>query len=240
MPGAIRLAGEAALRTGAGLVKIFCHPENRQLVFSGRPELMFCHELAADTLCWPDVLVAGPGLGLDEWGQQQWQHLLSYHGKMVVDADALNWLAQEPQVRHNWVLTPHPGEAARLLQCTSADVQSDRFAAVQELQHRYGGVVLLKGFGTLISDGKQIAICTEGNPGMASGGMGDVLSGIIAALLAQGLPLYDAACCGALLHGKAANEIAKEHGERGMLASDLFFWLQKLANPQRYQHGKKR
>ena len=238
MPGAIRLAGEAALRTGAGLVKIFCHPENRQLVFSGRPELMFCHELAEDTLCWPDVLVAGPGLGLDEWGQQQWQHFLSYHGKMVVDADALNWLAQEPQVRHNWVLTPHPGEAARLLQCASSDVQSDRFAAVQELQHRYGGVVLLKGFGTLISDGKQIAICTEGNPGMASGGMGDVLSGIIAALLAQGLPLYDAACCGALLHGKAANEIAKEHGERGMLASDLFFWLQKLANPQRYQHGK--
>ena len=157
---------------------------------------------------------------------------------MIVDADALNHLALHPQKRNNWVLTPHPGEAARLLQCSASDIQSDRFAAVQEVQHRYGGVVLLKGSGTLIFDGRQMAICTEGNPGMASGGMGDVLSGIIAALLGQGLSLFDAACCGAVLHGKAADMIAEQHGERGMLASDLFFWLPKLANPQRYQHGK--
>ena len=238
MPGAIRLAGEAALRAGAGLVRVFCHPDNQLLVFSGRPELMLCQRLTADALEWPDVLVAGPGLGVDEWSQQQWEKIISFQGRMVLDADGLNWLAQYPQFRANWVLTPHPGEAARLLHSTVADIQADRFAAIQELHHRYGGVVLLKGSGTLIFDGKQMAICTEGNPGMASGGMGDILSGIIAALLAQGLTLFDAACCGALLHGKAANEIAREQGERGMLASDLFFWLQKLVNPQRYQHGK--
>ncbi len=237
MPGAIRLAGEASLRTGAGLVKVFCHPENRQLVLSGRPELMSCHDLTKLNLQWPDVLVVGPGLGMEEWGREQWQSVADFSGYRVIDADGLNWLACHPGTHKNSVLTPHPGEAARLLQCTVADVQTDRFATVQELQHRYGGVVLLKGAGTLIYDGRQMAICTEGNPGMASGGMGDVLSGIIAALLAQGLSLFDAACCGALLHGKAASEVAKVHGERGMLASDLFFWLQKLANPQRYQHG---
>lgn len=237
MPGAIRLAGEASLRTGAGLVKVLCHPENRQLVFGGRPELMLCHELTNQNLQWPDVLVAGPGLGMEEWSRQQWQSVADFPGQMVVDADGLNWLAQNHRIQKNRVLTPHPGEAARLLQCSVADVQNDRFATIQELQHRYGGVILLKGFGTLIYDGRQMAICTEGNPGMASGGMGDVLSGIIAALLAQGLSLFDATCCGALLHGKAANEVAKVRGERGMLASDLFFWLQKLANPQGYQHG---
>ncbi len=199
---------------------------------------MLCQRLTTDVLEWPDVLVAGPGLGFNEWGKQQWDNFISFQGRMVLDADGLNWLAQYPQSRANWVLTPHPGEAARLLHSTVADIQADRFAAIQELHHRYGGVVLLKGSGTLIFDGKQMAICTEGNPGMASGGMGDILSGIIAALLAQGLMLFDAACCGALLHGKAANEIASEQGERGMLASDLFFWLQKLVNPQRYQHGK--
>lgn len=240
MPGAIRLAAEAALRTGAGLVKVFCHPENRPLVFAGRPELMFGRDLSGELIDWADVVVAGPGLGQEAWGLQQWQTLLAdaHCDHMIVDADALNHLALHPQKRNNWVLTPHPGEAARLLQCSASDIQSDRFAAVQEVQHRYGGVVLLKGSGTLIFDGRQMAICTEGNPGMASGGMGDVLSGIIAALLGQGLSLFDAACCGAVLHGKAADMIAEQHGERGMLASDLFFWLPKLANPQRYQHGK--
>ncbi|WP_051448950.1 bifunctional ADP-dependent NAD(P)H-hydrate dehydratase/NAD(P)H-hydrate epimerase [Tolumonas lignilytica] len=238
MPGAIRLAGEAALRSGAGLVRVFCHPDNRSLVFNGRPELMLCLALDPQALAWPDVLITGPGLGTDEWGQTVWQSLLSYNGHWVVDADGLNLLALTTQKRQNWILTPHPGEAARLLRCTIDDIQNDRFAAIQELQHRYGGVILLKGPGTLIYDGKQMAICTEGNPGMASGGMGDVLSGIIAALLAQGLSLFQAACCGALLHGKAANEVAKASGERGMLASDLFFWVQRLANPQRYQHGK--
>jgi ADP-dependent NAD(P)H-hydrate dehydratase / NAD(P)H-hydrate epimerase len=236
MPGAIRLAGEAALRSGAGLVRVYCHPDNRLFVFTGRPELMMSPDLLASTLAWPDVLVVGPGLGLDGWAETQWQQLMSYQNQMVVDADALNWLAQHPQSRNNWVLTPHPGEAARLLDTTTSDIQADRFTAIRALQHRYGGVVLLKGAGTLIFDGKQMVICSEGNPGMASGGMGDVLSGIIAALLAQGLTLFDAACCGALIHGKAANLVAIESGERGMLASDLFCWLHKLVNPQRYQH----
>jgi hydroxyethylthiazole kinase-like uncharacterized protein yjeF len=238
MPGAIRLAGEAALRTGAGLVRVYCHPDNQQLVFAGRPELMMCQDLSGSALAWPDVLVVGPGLGVDDWAEMQWHQLMSYQNQMVVDADALNWLAQHAQSRNNWVLTPHPGEAARLLHTSIADIQADRFAAIQALQHRYGGVVLLKGAGSLVFDGKQMVICSEGNPGMASGGMGDILSGIIAALLAQGLTPFDAACCGALIHGKAANLVAINDGERGMLASDLFCWLHKLVNPQRYQHEK--
>jgi ADP-dependent NAD(P)H-hydrate dehydratase / NAD(P)H-hydrate epimerase len=155
---------------------------------------------------------------------------------LVLDADALNILAagrvvREPK-RDNWVLTPHPAEAARLLGVTTADIQRDRFAAVQALQQRYSGVIVLKGAGTLVCgpDG-MIGLCTGGNPGMASGGMGDVLAGIIGGLLAQGLDPVDAARLGVCLHAEAADLAAAEHGERGLLASDLIAQLQPLVNP---------
>jgi NAD(P)H-hydrate epimerase len=150
---------------------------------------------------------------------------------MVIDADALNLLAQDPVSSANWILTPHPGEAARLLNCNTADVQSDRFAAAQTLQQRYGGVVVLKGSGTIIADNEgHIAVCDAGNPGMATGGMGDILTGIIAGFLAQGLSLGDAARLGVCLHATAADEAAIE-GERGLLASDLMPCLRRLVNP---------
>ncbi|MBP8159148.1 MAG: bifunctional hydroxymethylpyrimidine kinase/phosphomethylpyrimidine kinase, partial [Aeromonas sp.] len=142
----------------------------------------------------------------------------------------LNWLALCPRHQDNWVLTPHPGEAARLLGCSIADIAADRFAAVRRLQQRFGGVVLLKGAGSLIDDGKQIALCDEGNPGMASGGMGDLLSGIIAALLAQGWSAVEATRLGAVIHGEAA-DLAAADGERGMLASDLLPFIRRLVNP---------
>lgn len=233
MPGAIKLASEATLRTGAGLVKVFCHESNQMMVFVGRPELMLAQDLK-HTLAWSDVIVIGPGLGQDDWSRNAFHEVLQTDKKIVLDADGLSLLAESPSKRANWILTPHPGEAARLLQCQISDIQHDRFAAVQELQHRFGGVILLKGSGTLVCDGKRLVICTEGNPGMASGGMGDVLSGIIASLLGQGLNLYDAAFSGALIHGRAANIHADKCGERGMLASDLINCLQTLVNPQRY------
>ncbi len=129
------------------------------------------------------------------------------------------------------MLTPHPGEAARLLGCSSEDIQQDRFSAVAALQASYGGVCVLKGAGSLILDNEaSLALCSEGNPGMAIGGMGDALTGIIAGLIAQGFSLADASRLGVCLHAAAADEAARE-GERGLLASDLMPWLRKLANP---------
>jgi NAD(P)H-hydrate epimerase len=148
---------------------------------------------------------------------------------MVVDADALNLLAAESMQKKSWVLTPHPGEAARLLNCSTKEAQESRLQSVQALQKKYSGVVVLKGSGTLVADETRVAICTAGNPGMASGGMGDVLTGIIAGLIAQGLSIYDAARFGVQLHAQSA-DIAAEQGMRGMLASDLFTPLRKLVN----------
>jgi NAD(P)H-hydrate epimerase len=149
---------------------------------------------------------------------------------LVVDADALNLLAETPDRRGNWVLTPHPGEAARLLGVANAAIQRDRFAAAQALQARYGGVAVLKGAGTLVqTEGDRPTICTAGNPGMASGGMGDVLTGVIAGLISQKLELPDAARLGVWLHA-AAGDRAARNGERGLLASDLMPHLRTLAN----------
>jgi NAD(P)H-hydrate epimerase len=156
---------------------------------------------------------------------------LKHQNPMVVDADGLNWLANHPQHRDNWVLTPHPGEAARLLQADTKSIQADRFSAITQLQQRYGGTVVLKGAGTLIYDGQHpIAMCTDGNPGMASGGMGDILAGVIGGLLAQGLSTYDAACLGVLVHAMAADKAATDEGERGLLATDLLPYIRRLLN----------
>jgi NAD(P)H-hydrate epimerase len=148
-----------------------------------------------------------------------------------MDADALNLLAAEPQRRDDWLLTPHPGEAARLLECKPADVQADRITAANTLAQRYGGVVVLKGAGSIVAaaGNRPPSVCSQGNPGMASGGMGDVLTGLIAGLLAQGIDAVDAAELGVCLHG-AAGDLAAAHGERGLLASDLLGEIRPLLN----------
>ena len=133
----------------------------------------------------------------------------------------------EQRRRDNWVLTPHPGEAARLLGCSTAEVQADRFAAARSLQQTYGGVTVLKGNGSLVTDGSQLLLSDYGNPGMASGGMGDVLSGVIGALLAQRPTALEAAALGVCLHGAAA-DLAAEEGQRGLLASDLIPQMRAL------------
>lgn len=226
MSGAPRLCGEAALRAGAGLVTVATHPEHAAWLNLGAPELMV-HGVAEAggfeaAAARADVLALGPGLGQAPWGEALWQRALARAGPLVVDADALNLLARSPRRRDDWVLTPHPGEAARLLGVSAAEVEADRFAAVERLQARYGGVAVLKGAGTLVHAGtpRPSALCTDGNPGMATAGAGDVLTGIIAALLGQGLGPGDAAEVGVCLHGAAGDRAAAE-GARGLAARDL-------------------
>lgn len=223
--GAIRLAGEAALRSGAGLVSIATRTAHASLLNIGRPELM-CHAVEtpddlSDLLVKASVVVIGPGLGQDEWAISLLNKILASDKACVIDADALNLLAQSPVKRQNWLLTPHPGEAARLLGLSTADIAQDRFAAVKHIQTQYGGICILKGAGSLIANDESIFVSTTGNPGMASGGMGDVLAGLSGALMAQGLSLLDAAKLAVYVHGEAADSVANESGERGMLASDL-------------------
>lgn len=232
--GAARMAGEAALRVGAGLVSIATRPEHSGLMNLGRPELM-CHGVEAAgqlavLLAKADVVVVGPGLGQSAWAKALFNAALASGKPMVIDADGLNLLADAPTAKSNWILTPHPGEAARLLNCSTVDIQQDRFAAASSLQASYGGVVILKGAGTLIASEHQLAVSNTGNPGMASGGMGDVLAGVIAGLLAQGLSLQDAAQQGVYNHGLAADLAAEKDGERGLLAGDLMPYLRQLVN----------
>jgi len=222
--GAVVLAAQGAARAGAGLVSIYTQPEQGPYVTMVQPELM----LVRDNWQQADVLVVGPGLGQGEFGHSAWQHCLSLNKPMVVDADGLNLLSAVSQKRNNWILTPHPGEAARLLGCTTSEVEADRFAAVRQLQEEYGGVVILKGAGSLIcGPSHQVFVLGVGNPGMASAGMGDVLAGICGAMLAQGLELEDAAKMAAWLHSKAA-DLAAKAGQRGMLASDLLLFVRRL------------
>jgi len=234
MSGAIRLAGEAALRSGVGLVSIATHSQHAAWLNLNRPELMV-HALdnshTLRHLLQPcDAIAIGPGLGQTPWARQLLTQVLCSDQPKVLDADALNLLAGLASQTNNWILTPHPGEAARLLACTTAEIEQDRVAAVRLIQQRYGGVVVLKGAGTLVADDNRVYFCTAGNPGMASGGMGDVLSGIIAALLAQGLNLTTAACVGVQVHAQAADQAAAQGGERGLLATDLMPFIRQELN----------
>lgn len=235
MPGAIRMAGEAALRCGAGLVSVATHPSHIAAITAGRPELM-CHAIDKVSDVRPllesvDAIALGPGLGTDKWSRNLFSEVLNFDLPMVVDADALNLLAESPICRDNWILTPHPGEAGRLLGAKTAAIQEDRLGAIELLSRKYGGTIVLKGAGTLVwSAGGPPWICTSGNPGMASPGMGDVLTGVIAALLAQGLSFETAASFGVEIHARAGDRAAKA-GQRGLIASDVLNELRPLVNP---------
>jgi hydroxyethylthiazole kinase-like uncharacterized protein yjeF len=238
MAGAIRLAAEAALRVGAGLVYVATHRDNVASVLGGRPEII-CHSVTSGEdlehlLRIADAVVIGPGLGQTAWAHGLWRHVLQTDLPLVVDADALNLLAAEPIQRTRWILTPHPGEAGRLLRgATVESVQRDRLGAVRSLAVRYGALAVLKGPHTLVATPRVddvVSVCDRGNPGMATGGTGDVLAGTLGALLVQTGNLELAARAGVLLHALAGDEAAKE-GERGTVAGDLLPHLRAWANP---------
>jgi ADP-dependent NAD(P)H-hydrate dehydratase / NAD(P)H-hydrate epimerase len=240
MPGAVRLAGISALRVGAGLVTVAAAAENLAAVSAAHPELIYLPLSSISSLEEPlraaSVVAVGPGLGTGDWAQRLWSQVMRAGVPVaVVDADALNLLAQSPvKLPAEWIITPHPGEAARLLGVETRAVQADRLAAVRELQARYGAVSVLKGAGSLIASGSQdsveLHICDRGNPGMATAGMGDVLTGVIAGLRGQVPDSALAARVGVLVHALAGDSAA-QGGQRGLLASDVVAELRGWVNP---------
>jgi hydroxyethylthiazole kinase-like uncharacterized protein yjeF len=239
MGGAVRLAGEAALRGGAGLVSVATRPDNVAALTAGRPELMVRGietETDLDALLErADIIAVGPGLGTDDWASHVYARSLAAGRPLVMDADALNLLALQPESRDDWILTPHPGEAARLLRTTTQAVQADRPGAVQALVNKYGGTVLLKGHGSLIAAASTACpwLIRAGNPGMGTAGMGDVLTGLAAALLAQSsddVSLDEVAASAGWAHA-AAGDRAAAQGERGLIATDLMQELRSSLNP---------
>ncbi len=224
MSGAIRLAAEASLRSGAGLVSVACAPESVLPVACGRPELMVREADAAFDLQnhRANVLALGPGLGQSGWSRQLAERVWADTRPLVVDADGLALLPEQAFDSRTVVLTPHPGEAARMLATTVQTVQRDRLQTAGQLAERWQAVVVLKGAGTVIAaPGHLPVIAPLALPAMSGAGFGDVLTGIIAALLAQGLSAWEAACNGVMAHGLAARRAAGSR-QRGLLASDLF------------------
>ena len=245
MSGAVHMAAASSARVGCGLVTVITHPKHAAMVNITRPEIM-CYGLDIDNnhyiekfkflLQKASVVIIGPGLGVSDWGRYVFNYAMAYKLKkpMILDADALNILASSDNlynIGNNCILTPHPGEAARLLNITTAQVQKDRMMAIKQLQQKFGCTVILKGAGTLIKSFEPaIYLCNAGNPGMASGGMGDVLSGVIGGLVAQGLDLCAAARLAAIVHATVGDMLALEEGQVGMLASDLIPKIRKILN----------
>jgi len=230
MGGAIRLCGEAALRSGAGKVTLATDPAHADLINLVRPELMVKAITGGQELSGllgnDHVLAVGPGLGRSKWSASLLSTCLGTKNKLLVDADGLNLLAERsrniPFKRENWILTPHPAEAARLLGCKVSDIQLDRVSSALAIAQRHKACVVLKGCGTIVADSSgDYSICPHGNPGMATAGSGDVLTGVIAALLGQGLSCFDAARAGVLAHAMAGDFAETKFGQMAMMAGDI-------------------
>ncbi len=234
--GAALLSAEAALRCGAGMVTLATRPEHVTASLVRRPEIMCSGVESTYALTAltgrADVLVIGPGLGQAPWGRSLLSLAPQCSVPQVWDADALNLLATGAvELPGNCLLTPHPGEAARLLRVSVADIQADRPAAARTLATRFDCAVLLKGAGTLIADRDgRLALCDRGHPAMASAGLGDVLAGVAGALLAQGLKPYEAACLSVWLHAAAGERLGLQG--RGLAAADLIPAIRQLLEEQ--------
>ncbi len=235
MPGAVYLAALAALKIGAGLVTVATLPGHELGLVALAPEVMVYPIAHVDELMplleRATVCVIGPGLGEDVWAKELFSATLAAQLPLVIDASALRMLAQNPQYDDNWILTPHPGEAANLLSSSTAEVQANRCKSAMTIQQKYGGCVVLKGCGSVIHTlHHDTFICSGGNPGMASAGMGDVLSGIIGGLLAQKVPLAEAAKLGVWVHAEAGDRAVMMQGMRGLVASDLLLRIVNVIN----------
>ena len=230
--GSIMLSAQAALRCGAGLVSLATRPEHVPGALTRLPEVMTLGVSSANqlmgVLAHASVLVVGPGLGQAPWGRSLLSAAEQAKILQVWDADALNLLSNAGlELARGSVITPHPGEAARLLGISTEQVQADRPAAARALVKKYSVVCVLKGAGSLIAgvDG-ELAICNHGHPAMATAGLGDVLAGVLGALLAQGMSAFDAACLAVWLHARAG----EQQGilGRGLAASDLIPAIRQL------------
>ena len=231
MGGAVAMAAEAVLRCGAGMVTVITRGSHRSAILARRPEVMVLDaedaELVDDVLGKAAALIVGPGLGRRAWGERLFELALGVAKPTLIDADGLHWLAERadgvaPAVPAGTIITPHAAEAAALLAEPVAEVQADRLSSATRLAGLAGGVAVLKGAGSVIADaGGVLGICAHGNPGMASAGMGDVLSGVIGALLAQGCGPAQAAALGTCLHSLAGDRAAAVTGEMSLLATDL-------------------
>jgi len=229
MVGAASLAAQAALRMGAGIVTVLVHPSCVHSL-SATPELMVqSWDEIDDKLATATVVVVGPGLGQSDQARACLEKLRDFDKPMVVDASALIPDFLKSLCSSEVVITPHPGEAAKLLSKTSRDIQDNRLKASDELTQQFGFVSVLKGSGTIIQQGsKTPAINLRGNPGMASAGMGDVLAGMVGALLGQHLSAYEAAKTAVYLHARCAEEFALDRDESGLIASDIIRLIPKL------------
>lgn len=235
MQGAGLLTAQACLRSGAGMVVWSQRPEQSDAYASQQPELMtrVIDSVSAlrALIDFSSVVAIGPGMGLDAQASH-WLDLACSSGRpLLIDADALTLLAAAPRPLTDAVLTPHPGEAARLLETTVAEVQSDRYAAARAIAERYRCVCVLKGAGTITATAAgELWVCSAGNPAMATAGMGDVLAGVISALMAQGLDAVTAAICGVQAHAMAGDRAAAGRS-RGLVASDVIDQLAEVLNP---------
>lgn len=234
--GSVCLAGEASMRAGAGLVSIIVAPESYVRSAIASVELMVTAyeepNQAKSLFEQATVLLIGPGLSQNAWGEKWFHAVIESTLPKVIDADGLNWLAKFPQILSNVILTPHPGEAARLLNTTASIIQQDRVRSAKALQEKYGATVILKGAGTIVVDEQGAVHVMAGEfPALATAGTGDVLAGIISALWAQGMPIKEASLLAVSTHALASKEQAQQKGVRGMIASDLFPTIRTLLNP---------
>ena len=246
MGGAIMLATETALRSGAGLVSTYLHPDNRSAALGFCPEAMW-HGVAFEELSFNslmednsktfDAVVLGPGLGRSEWGRQVFEQVFDYARQQqipcLLDGDALYWLPAfikgDKKLAKPMIVTPHVGEAARLLSWDTAEIQQDRIRAAQAIAKQYQCICLLKGAGTVVSDGEQVIVAAGAHPAMATAGLGDVLSGLIGALVVQGMTAWAASLAATSIHFVAGVEVAGDR-VRGMLASELIESIHYLVN----------
>ena len=240
MSGAAQLSALAALRCGSGLVSLSVHPDNYTIAASQNVELMVSTWMdLPQQLAKATVIVLGPGLGNTEDAGHLLQQLKTVNLPMVVDADALHIDFVDAIQSTDVVLTPHPGEMARLLNATTALVQQDRVNALNQVIQRWDHVCLLKGFGTLIGKNKYpLALCKNGHPGMATAGTGDVLAGLIAGYIAQGLDTFTATKSAVLIHALAAERYALEQDADCLIATDIIGQLPRVVkNLRKRQDG---
>lgn len=239
--GAALLSSKAAIKIGAGLVSLATRSEHLQAALSFAPEVMTkpvdSGQSLENYLDFPTVICLGPGLGKDYWSEQMiYKSLENTHKNktpILIDADGLNLLpefSKKLPLPKKIVLTPHLGEAARLLNTSIEKVKKNRVSAAKRISNKYNSVVVLKSHETLICKEDKIYICDKGNPGMATAGMGDVLSGMISGLIAQKLSLFEAACLGVDLHARAGDIYSEKNNQQSLLPTDIIDLFARVIN----------